>query len=73
MEPVCAILVPEHRAVVVYGNGEMDWVDAHDYPCLFNRDDLDNGRYESVTVDDLLEEILPHGWRREFGMTAVEE
>jgi Mg/Co/Ni transporter MgtE len=26
-----------------------------------------------VTVDDLLEEILPHGWRREFGMTAVEE
>jgi Mg/Co/Ni transporter MgtE len=26
-----------------------------------------------VTVDDLLEELLPHGWRREFGMTAVEE
>jgi CBS domain-containing protein len=26
-----------------------------------------------VTVDDLLEEILPQGWRREFGMAAVEE
>jgi CBS domain-containing protein len=26
-----------------------------------------------VTVDDLLEEILPQGWRREFGMTTVEE
>ena len=26
-----------------------------------------------VTVDDLLEELLPHGWRREFGMTAGEE
>ncbi len=26
-----------------------------------------------VTVDDLLEELLPHGWRREFGMAAVEE
>ena len=26
-----------------------------------------------VTVDDLLEELLPQGWRREFGMTAVEE
>lgn len=26
-----------------------------------------------VTVDDLLEVLLPQGWRREFGMTAVEE
>jgi CBS domain-containing protein len=26
-----------------------------------------------VTVDDLLELLLPQGWRREFGMTAVEE
>jgi CBS domain-containing protein len=26
-----------------------------------------------VTVDDLLEELLPQGWRREFGMSAVEE
>ncbi len=26
-----------------------------------------------VTVDDLLEDLLPQGWRREFGMTAVEE
>ncbi len=26
-----------------------------------------------ITVDDLLEELLPQGWRREFGMAAVEE
>jgi CBS domain-containing protein len=26
-----------------------------------------------VTVDDLLELLLPQGWRRDFGMTAVEE
>ena len=26
-----------------------------------------------VTVDDLLEVLLPQGWRREFGMSAVEE
>ena len=26
-----------------------------------------------VTVDDLIEELLPQGWRREFGMTTVEE
>jgi Mg/Co/Ni transporter MgtE len=26
-----------------------------------------------VTVDDLLEELLPQGWRREFGMAAAEE
>lgn len=26
-----------------------------------------------VTVDDLLEELLPQGWRAEFGMGAVEE
>jgi hypothetical protein len=26
-----------------------------------------------ITVDDLLEELLPQGWRGEFGMTAAEE
>jgi Mg/Co/Ni transporter MgtE len=26
-----------------------------------------------VTVDDLMELLLPQGWRRDFGMTAVEE
>lgn len=26
-----------------------------------------------VTVDDLLEELLPQGWRAEFGMSAAEE
>ena len=26
-----------------------------------------------VTVDDLLEELLPQGWRREFGMSAAQE
>lgn len=26
-----------------------------------------------VTVDDVLEELLPQGWRREFGMTSVDE
>jgi CBS domain-containing protein len=26
-----------------------------------------------ITVDDLLEELLPQGWRREFGMTTAEE
>ncbi|MBW4030874.1 MAG: magnesium transporter [Acidobacteria bacterium] len=26
-----------------------------------------------ITVDDLLEELLPQGWRKEFGMTAAEE
>ena len=26
-----------------------------------------------ITVDDLLEELLPQGWRKEFGMAAVEE
>ncbi|MDH2902392.1 MAG: CBS domain-containing protein [Actinomycetota bacterium] len=26
-----------------------------------------------ITVDDLLEDLLPQGWRKEFGMTAVEE
>jgi CBS domain-containing protein len=26
-----------------------------------------------ITVDDLLEELLPQGWRREFGMSGVEE
>ena len=27
----------------------------------------------AVTVDDLLDELLPQGWRREFGMSTVEE
>ncbi|MBU6495173.1 MAG: CBS domain-containing protein [Acidobacteria bacterium] len=36
--------------------------------------DDDHGRLLGViTVDDLLEELLPQGWRREFGMTSVEE
>jgi CBS domain-containing protein len=26
-----------------------------------------------VTVDDLLEQLLPHGWRKEFGQTKAEE
>ena len=26
-----------------------------------------------ITVDDLLEELLPQGWRREYGMNTVEE
>jgi len=26
-----------------------------------------------ITVDDLLEMLLPTGWRRDFGMTSVEE
>ena len=34
----------------------------------------DHGKMVGViTVDDLLEELLPQGWRREFGMHAVEE
>ena len=36
--------------------------------------DEDDGKMIGViTVDDLLEELLPQGWRREFGMTAAEE
>ena len=36
--------------------------------------DEDHGKMIGVvTVDDLLEEMLPQGWRREFGMAAVEE
>ena len=36
--------------------------------------DDDHGKMVGViTVDDLLEELLPQGWRREFGMHAVEE
>jgi CBS domain-containing protein len=36
--------------------------------------DEENGKMIGViTVDDLLEELLPQGWRREFGMTAAEE
>ena len=26
-----------------------------------------------ITVDDVLEMLLPTGWRRDFGMTAAEE
>ena len=26
-----------------------------------------------ITVDDVLELLLPSGWRRDFGMTAAEE
>ena len=26
-----------------------------------------------ITVDDLLEELLPQGWRKEFGMTGAEQ
>ncbi len=26
-----------------------------------------------ITVDDVLEMLLPTGWRRDFGMTSVEE
>ncbi len=34
----------------------------------------DDGRMVGVvTVDDLLDELLPQGWRREFGMSTVEE
>lgn len=36
--------------------------------------DDEHGRMLGViTVDDLLEDLLPQGWRKEFGMTAVEE
>ncbi len=36
--------------------------------------DEDHGQMIGVvTVDDLLEVLLPQGWRREFGMSAVEE
>ena len=36
--------------------------------------DEENGKMIGVvTVDDLLEELLPQGWRREFGMTTVDE
>ncbi|MCU1363119.1 MAG: magnesium transporter [Acidimicrobiaceae bacterium] len=36
-------------------------------------DDEHNKMIGVVTVDDLLEELLPQGWRAEFGMSAVEE
>jgi CBS domain-containing protein len=36
-------------------------------------DDGHNKMIGVVTVDDLLEELLPQGWRAEFGMSAVEE
>jgi CBS domain-containing protein len=36
--------------------------------------DEDHGQVLGVvTVDDLMELLLPQGWRREFGMSAVEE
>jgi magnesium transporter len=36
-------------------------------------DEEHNALIGVVTVDDLLEEMLPQGWRREFGVTSVEE
>ncbi len=36
-------------------------------------DDEHNKMIGVITVDDLLEELLPQGWRREFGMSGVEE
>jgi len=36
-------------------------------------DDQHGSMIGLVTVDDLIEELLPQGWRREFGMTTVEE
>jgi CBS domain-containing protein len=36
-------------------------------------DDEHNKMIGVVTVDDLLEELLPQGWRAEFGMSAAEE
>jgi Mg/Co/Ni transporter MgtE len=36
-------------------------------------DDEHNKMVGVVTVDDLLEELLPQGWRAEFGVGAVEE
>jgi CBS domain-containing protein len=36
-------------------------------------DDGHNKMIGVVTVDDLLEELLPQGWRAEFGMSAAEE
>jgi len=35
--------------------------------------DEDHRMVGVITVDDLLEMLLPTGWRRDFGMTAVEE
>jgi CBS domain-containing protein len=36
-------------------------------------DEQHNTMLGVVTVDDLLDEIMPQGWRREYGMTTVEE
>lgn len=36
-------------------------------------DETDGHMIGVVTVDDLLNELLPQGWRREFGMSTVEE
>ena len=36
--------------------------------------DPDHGRLVGVvTIDDLIELLLPQGWRREFGMSTVED
>jgi CBS domain-containing protein len=36
--------------------------------------DLEHGEILGVvTVDDVMELLLPTGWRRDFGRTAVEE
>ncbi len=35
--------------------------------------DEDHRMVGVITVDDLLEMLLPTGWRRDFGMTSVEE
>jgi len=35
--------------------------------------DEDHRMLGVITVDDVLELLLPTGWRRDFGMTAAEE
>jgi Mg/Co/Ni transporter MgtE len=35
--------------------------------------DEDHRMIGVVTVDDVLELLLPTGWRRDFGMTTAEE
>jgi CBS domain-containing protein len=36
-------------------------------------DDTHDTMLGVITVDDLLEELLPQGWRKEFGMTGAEQ
>ncbi len=36
-------------------------------------DERDGRMLGIITVDDLLDELLPQGWRRDFGMSTVEE